>query len=91
MQKDKPATSRKNTKKTTKSPKRALGKGLGALIPDIETLSNQPMAANTTFTIKKERLSKKERSNSKAKERHDLWMRHSSSHTKRHQALQQNH
>lgn len=56
-----------------------------------ETLSNQPMAANTTFTIKKERLSKKERSNSKAKERHDLWMRHSSSHTKRHQALQQNH
>ena len=41
MQKDKASTRRKATK-TTKSPKKALGKGLGALIPDIETLSNQP-------------------------------------------------
>ena len=50
-----------------------------------ETLSNQPTAANTTFSIQKDK------GKDKAKERHELWMRHSSSHIKRHQTLQQSH
>ena len=48
-----------------------------------ETLSNQPAAVNTTFSIQKDK--------DKAKERHELWMHHSSSHIKRHQTLQQSH